>query len=182
MPNYANSKVYSIRSHQTDQIYIGSTTQKLSMRMASHRRNFKSWKAGKYNYTTSFEILKYGDAYIELLMDCPCENSAQLAAVEGRCIRACQVSVNKRIAAQKKHYHETHKEQILAKQKKYDHTHKAEAKAYYEANKGTYYCPECDRSYADKGALTRHKKTQKHIDMVELLIECVGPDYNSPDL
>ena len=38
MPNYQNGKIYCIRSHQTDNIYIGSTTQKLCVRMAEHKR------------------------------------------------------------------------------------------------------------------------------------------------
>lgn len=60
MPNYELSKIYSIRSHQTDQIYVGSTTQKLSERMAEHR------------YKKGHILMNYSDAYIELIEAYPC--------------------------------------------------------------------------------------------------------------
>jgi hypothetical protein len=56
--------------------------------MCSHRSNYKAWcKDNTCSYTSSFEILKYDDAYIELLEECPCENSAQLHKKEGEYIR-----------------------------------------------------------------------------------------------
>ena len=59
-------RVYSIRSHQTIDIYIGSTTQTLSQRLTDHKRYYTN---GHTNYITSLEILKYEDAYIELLFE-----------------------------------------------------------------------------------------------------------------
>ena len=57
MVNYEEAKIYQIRSYKIEKVYIGSTCQKLSMRMAGHRRSFKGYLKGKYNYVTSFEIL-----------------------------------------------------------------------------------------------------------------------------
>ena len=57
-------RVYTIRSHQTDDIYIGSTTQTLSQRMTDHRKNYKQYLDKKRNYITSYEIVQYEDAYI----------------------------------------------------------------------------------------------------------------------
>ena len=75
-------KIYAIRSHQTDQIYVGSTTQTLAQRLGSHRRNYKEYLSGKITkgrgICSSFEILKYGDEYIELLEEYPCDNANQL--------------------------------------------------------------------------------------------------------
>jgi len=86
MPNYHNSKIYKLWSPQTDEVYIGSTTQPLSKRMAQHRMKYKRYKAGKYHYITSFNIMKYGDVRIELICECPCDN-ADPGAVEGKYIR-----------------------------------------------------------------------------------------------
>ena len=61
-------QVYAIRSHQTKDLYIGSTTQALSMRMAHHRRIHKYYSNKTYHNVSSFEILQY-DAYIELLIE-----------------------------------------------------------------------------------------------------------------
>jgi predicted GIY-YIG superfamily endonuclease len=39
--DYKNGKIYAIRSHQTDEIYIGSTTQSLSKRFSNHKSKYK---------------------------------------------------------------------------------------------------------------------------------------------
>ncbi len=60
-----NGCVYTIKSFQTDLYYIGSTYQPLYKRFWKHKSDFKSFhKTGKY--FSSFEILKYDDAYIEI--------------------------------------------------------------------------------------------------------------------
>ncbi len=42
MPDYANSKIYSIECNKTGLVYIGSTTAPtLARRLAEHRSNFK---------------------------------------------------------------------------------------------------------------------------------------------
>ena len=64
MPDYLNGKVYAIRSHQTEQVYIGSTVERLSARMSKHRADFKLYKAGKRNYVTSYKMLEFPDVYI----------------------------------------------------------------------------------------------------------------------
>jgi hypothetical protein len=98
MIDYSKGKIYTIRSHQTDKIYIGSTTQPLSERFRDHKKKFKYWKDGRgSNYVSSYEILKYDDAYIELLEDCDCERKEQLHKREGALIREMDC-VNKLIA------------------------------------------------------------------------------------
>lgn len=88
--------IYCIRSHQTDQIYIGSTTQILSKRMSDHRVDYKCWLNKKRGYVTSFEILKFDNAYIELLQEVEVESKAELRKLEGENIRKHNC-VNKRI-------------------------------------------------------------------------------------
>ncbi len=58
--------VYTIKSFQTNLYYIGSTYQPLSKRFWEHKNNFKNFH-NKNKYCASFEILKYDDAYIEIL-------------------------------------------------------------------------------------------------------------------
>ena len=38
---YNSSLIYTIRSHQTNKYYIGSTTQSLSRRLSEHIRDYK---------------------------------------------------------------------------------------------------------------------------------------------
>ena len=39
---YQDGKIYKTLNSETSDIYVGSTTQKLSKRMTNHRTNFKS--------------------------------------------------------------------------------------------------------------------------------------------
>ena len=157
MPNYNNGKIYSIRSHQTDQIYIGSTTQPLCKRLYGHRQKYKLYKntgnCGR-SYMTSFEILQYDDHYIELIEECPCDTRQQLCRREGQIIRASEC-VNKHIAGRtkkqyqqdnkdkiceyKKQYYQDNKDELLVKNKQYREGNKekinAKKKQYYEDNK-----------------------------------------------
>lgn len=86
-PNFANAKIYAIRSHQTEQIYIGSTTQPLYKRFSKH----------KTMYCSSKEIMKFEDCYIELLQEFPCANKMQLNRREGELIRSMDC-INKNMA------------------------------------------------------------------------------------
>ena len=92
MVDYSNGKIYKIWSAQTERIYVGSTTQSLSKRMAAHRYDMK------INRNTSSKIiLAYPDARIELIESFPCNNSDELNAREGYWIRS-ENCVNKCIA------------------------------------------------------------------------------------
>ena len=78
MPDYQKGKIYKIISNETDEVYIGSTTQTLSLRLGGHKRNYKKYLNNKYSYTTSYNILKYDDVKIILIEECPCDNREQL--------------------------------------------------------------------------------------------------------
>jgi len=90
-------RVYSIRSHQTTDIYIGSTTQILCKRLADHRREHKRFLEKNIKYVASFQILEHGDAYIELLFEGEFESVDALRKKEGEYQREMEC-VNKYIA------------------------------------------------------------------------------------
>jgi hypothetical protein len=130
MPNYQNGKIYTLRSYQTDDIYIGSTTQSLAKRKGGHKCNYTQFQKGKGHYVTSFEVVKYDDCYIELLEEYPCENRQQLEKREGELIRTTDC-VNKAIAGRNsKQYYQDNREQLLEKATSYAKTHKTEKSAY----------------------------------------------------
>ena len=104
MVNYSNSKIYKIEpivEHDEGEIYIGSTTKKyLSQRMDNHRLCFKSWKSGKTNKLTVFDLFdKYGidNCKIYLLESVIAISKDELLAREGyyiktlKCINRCIV-------------------------------------------------------------------------------------------
>ena len=54
MPDYKKGQIYRIVCNITGKIYVGSTTQSLSCRLAAHIRNNTEFKEGKRNNMTSF--------------------------------------------------------------------------------------------------------------------------------
>ena len=129
--DYKNGKIYTIRSYQTDKIYIGSTTQSLSKRLSCHKSNYKNYLDGKYHKITSFDIIEYGDAYIELLEAYPCDNKMMLDKKEGGCIRAEPNCVNKVVAGRtQKEYREQNRDKILKIKKQYREQNADKIKQY----------------------------------------------------
>jgi hypothetical protein len=119
MPNYANAKIYQVISPNHPVPYIGSTTQPLCKRMASHRK--------KNNSCSSRILIESGDAYIELIEEFPCENKEQLNKREGELIREREC-VNHQVAGRTrsqwiidveygKRYYDEHREQLKAKRR-----------------------------------------------------------------
>jgi len=116
---YSNGKIYCLRSHQTDKIYIGSTIQPLYKRFYYH-------KIQKTN-----ELSNYDDVYIELIEEYPCKNRMELCKKEGEHIRANDC-INKRVAGRTRveHYIDN-KDKI----KQYYIDNKERTKQYYIDNK-----------------------------------------------
>jgi hypothetical protein len=175
-PNYANGKIYSIRSYQTDLIYIGSTTQSLSVRMAKHRSAHK--QPAKKKKMTSGSIIEYGDAYIELIEEYKCDNKMELLKREGEIIRATDNTVNKNIAGRTlKEYYIDNQDELKAKAKQYrinnPETTKQSDRQYREHNKHklnkNFNCV-CGGKYTHLHH-SRHCKTQKHINYLASLTE-----------
>jgi hypothetical protein len=99
---YANGKIYKITSKQTDKVYIGSTTRKLYIRFNEHKKDFRKWKNNTYNYVSSYEILKYYDAQIELIEDYNCASKEELHKREGYVILNTANCINKAIMGRTK--------------------------------------------------------------------------------
>jgi len=91
MPNYQNGKIYKIHSFQTDNIYIGSTTQPLCKRFVDHKFKFKQGIKGPM----SKKILIYDDAMITLIENYPCNDRNELEKRErfqienNNCVNKC---------------------------------------------------------------------------------------------
>ena len=173
--DYKNGKIYTIRSHQTDKIYIGSTTQTLSKRLSGHKGQYKSYLNGKKIYITSLEIIKYGDAYIELLEECPCDNKMMLHKREGECIRAEPNCVNKCVAGRTtKQYYDDNTDKIKEQNKQYYDDNADKIKEYYKeyqnrnADKVKEYQKEYQKQNAEK---LKEQKKQYYADNADKLIE-----------
>ena len=96
--DYSNAKIYCIRNYNDIDVYVGSTCQPLSKRMADHRIAMNSKRKRDFNMTLYVKMRDQGatNFYIELLEEYPCENKEQLRAKESEYIRSLS-TLNKRI-------------------------------------------------------------------------------------
>ena len=188
--NYNNGKIYKIWSTQTDDIYIGSTTQPLSKRIGEHRRKYKMYQNGKYGYTSSYKILEYGDARIELIEDCKCERREELTAREGHFIRTLDC-VNKcipgrawkeyfednreKIRQKDRQYREDNREKIRQKDRQYHHANREKMsqknKQYREANKEKIRQKDKQKYQKNKDKILQQKK-QYYQDKCKEKVTC----------
>ena len=88
MNKYLKAKIYKITCSENDLVYYGSTIRKLKYRLQQHKSNYKRYLEGKEQYyMTSYEIVKYSTAAIELVEDYPCDTKKELLLKEGYYIR-----------------------------------------------------------------------------------------------
>ena len=91
MPNYANSKVYKLISSVDSKLYIGSTTQRLSTRLAKHKND------AKYNphfVHKHFNTIGWDTVRIILIETVTCINREQLIQREQHYIDLLKPSLN----------------------------------------------------------------------------------------
>ena len=95
--DYSNGKIYCIRNHITDDVYIGSSCQPLCKRLSWHKSSIN--KKTKQNFPLYIKMreLDKSNFYIELLENYPCSNKEELRAREGHYIREL-ATLNKYIA------------------------------------------------------------------------------------
>ena len=84
MPNYQNSKIYTIKSEKyPDKIYVGSTTQKIENRWRVHK-----YVNSKSNINLYKEhITNFDEWYIELYENYPCNSIEELTKKEDEIIQ-----------------------------------------------------------------------------------------------
>jgi len=185
MPDYSKSKIYILRSSQTDKVYVGSTIQSLKERLRQHKKSLK-----RGSCITSSKIVCYDDVEIVLLEDYPCNSKAELSKKEGEYIRELNC-VNIRVAGRTKEqyridnkeqtaktvkmYYEKHKDKILKYAKEYRNENKEKIaeyqRTYKEKNKEKLqqkqkqeiFCYAC-KCNVRKYRLKRHQRTKKHIN------------------
>lgn len=155
---YQKGKIYSIRSHQTDDIYIGSTINTLPKRIYHHKFKYKLWIDDNVNnsYYTSFQLIQYDDCYIELIENFPCNCKNELERQEGIHIRNINNCINKIVVGRtRKEYREDNKEKIIE-----------DKKEYYSKNKEQIIEKEKERYAINKDSINQ-KRREKHSKNIE---------------
>ena len=134
--DYSKGKIYCIRNSVNDDIYIGSTCQTLSQRMALHR--YDSIKPNRQNTRVYKQMSEHGrDKYfIELIEDYPCENIYQLQKREGQLIREMKPALNIKVPTRtSEEYKEEEKDRIQRYRQDYNQKNYQKHKTYREMNK-----------------------------------------------
>ena len=86
MPDYHKGKIYKILNTIDNEIYVGSTCELLSQRMARHRCSMNKQPHLKlYKHMNQLGVEHF---YIELIEDCPCDRNEELVKREGEIIRS----------------------------------------------------------------------------------------------
>jgi hypothetical protein len=149
MPNYSNGKIYTIRFHNSNEIYIGSTTQSLAVRFGGHKKDetisLNKLINSKYNGNWS-------ECYYELYENYSSNSKEELRKREGEIIRQFKsdknyTCINHKVAGRtKKEYNKQYRNDNLdiIKRKKNE--------------KITCECGSC----ICKSNLSYHLKTKKH--------------------
>ena len=158
---FHNAKIYTIRSPESDKIYIGSTCQPLHKRLHEHRKNYQMFLNGKYHNISSFEVIKNENHYIELLEEFKCENKNQLHKREGELIREHKlICVNKCVAGRSKLEYRTENSDIIKEKKKQYRINNIEK---IKVHKKQYYTENIDK--------LKEVSKQYHIDNSETIRE-----------
>lgn len=170
MTDFNEGKIYKIVTEQSNKCYVGSTCDTLIVRMNNHKTDYNCWLNGGTHFVTSFEILKYDDAKIELIELYPCETKRDLLQREGHYQRLLDC-VNKCIAGRTKtQYYEDNKTIISDKRKQwrnnnkkhYSEQRKKSDKKYYENKK--YEIRDKQTMYYDNNKEHIKRKTTQYYE------------------
>ena len=156
--NYQNGKIYCIRNNVDNDLYIGSSCQPLSKRMAWHRCNRNAKKKQNMRIYQKMNELEVEHFYIELIEEYPCNTVEQLRKREGELIRDLKPVLNKRIEGRTmKEYYNENKDIIIEK-----------SKQRYNENKDAIgeYRKQYRQNNKEKIKQQDRNKYEKHIDKI----------------
>ena len=168
--NFKNGKIYKITNDYNDDVYIGSTCDRLVKRFAAHKADAQKEKCKNRPLYKLINEIGFQRFRIQLIEDFPCNDKYELRQREGYYIRELSKNLNKNIAGRteqetKKEYRDNNKEKI----KEYYEKNKEkilETKKEYQKkyNKLEFNCV-CGSCFT-KGKLSRHEKSKKHINYI----------------
>ena len=160
MPNYQDAKIYKLINTEGTLCYIGSTTQKLSLRKAHHHGDYRRLKNNKGTYLSSFEIYEDDehDCKIILLEAYPCDSKEELGKRERYYIESTECVNKNRPTRTKKEWRIDNKDII----KKYSKEYRSINKERIDKRETDYVDCECGSKYP-RYRKCRHFRSKKHI-------------------
>tara|TARA_R110002153_G_C13129987_1_gene479811 strand:+ start:176 stop:760 length:585 start_codon:yes stop_codon:yes gene_type:complete len=162
--------IYKLIDNTNGNVYYGSTTQEINKRENNHKSSYKRYLDGKYNYITSFGIIKNNDYKFELIEENEFETKYDLHQRERYYIENFDC-VNKVIPyrtdeenkVKMKEYNKENKEKIDEYQKEWlkknKERNKETKKVYWEENKE--YFKEKRKEWLEKNKNYKEKRKEK---------------------
>ena len=184
--DFSKAKIYKITNDYNNDVYVGSTCDTLVRRFINHKLSLNNKKNNNRPIYKLMNEIGFERFRIELIEDYPCQDKYQLRQREGHFIREIG-TLNKKIEGRTKQeyrednknkiqeYYNENKDILIEKNKEYRKANKEKIqeykKEYYEANKEKVLEKiTCDCGcIVIKQQLTRHKKTNKHINIMKTL-------------
>ena len=162
MSDYTKGQIYKIVDSGFTKCYIGSAVQKLSYRMAGHRRDYNRYLSGKFPYNNSifnlFDEFGVENCKIVWIEDFPCNSKKELEAREGKHQKETDC-VNKVIAGRTlEEYYQDNKEKI----------NKANQEYYYN-NRERTIARNMESYYNNKEVRNEQNKERNKIYRIENL-------------
>lgn len=183
--------VYKIFNDNNNKTYIGSTFKSINERLKQHVNEYNRYLNGKFNFVSSFDIIKDGGYKIDMISMHNNINKYDLRKFEKEAIIEHRKNdfniVNKHIPntlnyengieeynkeyyinnkdklnEYQKEYYDTNKEKIKEYKKEYYDTNKEKINEY---NKEKFICSICNGRYT-KSNKAQHLKTKKHIKII----------------
>ena len=138
--DFSKGKIYKITNDFNDDVYIGSTCDRLVKRFAAHKAAAKQEKNKNIPLYKLINNVGFERFRIQLIEDSPCNDKYELRQREGHYIRELSKNLNKKIEGRTvKQYYKENKEKILKRDKEYrdknQENMKEYNKEYYEENK-----------------------------------------------
>ena len=152
--NYHSGKIYCIRNYVDDDIYIGSSCQPLSKRMAWHRDARKRDRTKHLLMYQKMNTIGIEKFYIELIENYPCHSKEELLKREGEVIRDMKPVMNSRIEGR------TSKERYIDQIEE----RKEGFKIYYQNNKDTIKQKNQTYHQENKEAISKKRGVQISCD------------------
>ena len=198
---YDKAKIYQIVNDISDDIYIGSTCQPLSKRMAEHRASMRSNRDNHIKLYQKMSEIGVEHFRIELIKECPCENIEQLRAIEGQHIRE-MATLNSQVAGRtsgdyskefkerykptKQHYRENNRDLLNEKNRTYYNDRKKDIcekhrQKYNEMTRAKITCDVCGGVHNTKNTPT-HIRTKKHQDAINNILNSNNVSLQTDDI
>ena len=159
------ARIYKITSPKTDKVYIGSTTKTIEQRLRKHKTNYNSYLNGTMpKNITSYEVIKHGDAIVELVEEREFKDMKEMLERERYYIDNIKNTVNKHMPItteeEKKQYKIDNKQKMYEQQKQYRIDN-------YEKQNKKNPC-ECGGFYTSKHK-GQHMKGKQHMNHMKTI-------------